>query len=103
MYKTVTLLKSICHDLLFRPMLQYVYFHGFLRETTCPRTYALVLFCYPRFKIDEVEGKMSTYDNHYIGEGRSKEPLCVGDEIMVSLTGFDFVQESQRNEKVVLR
>ena len=46
---------------------------------------------------------MSGYDAPYKGEGKSKEPACVGDGIVVSPIALDFVRESQRNEKIVLR
>ena len=84
-------------------MPQTVHFHACLCSTTAPDTYGLLLCCYPSFKSAEVEKKWSSYVTPYKGEGRSKELACVGDEFMVSLLGLDFVVESQRKEKVVLR
>ncbi|XP_066019524.1 uncharacterized protein [Pocillopora verrucosa] len=91
-----------CH-LFFRPLPQRVHFLTCLCETTVPDTYALLLYCYPNFKKVEVEKKLSRYDIPYKGEGKSKELAYVGDEIVVSPSGLDFVRESQRKEKVVLR
>ena len=50
-----------------------------------------------------MEKKLLGYDIPYQGEGKSKEPACVGDGIVVSPIALDFVRESQRNEKIVLR
>ena len=101
--KPVVLLEDFFHRLFFRPMPQHVHFLTCLCETTVPDTYSLLLYCYPSFKRAEVEKKLSSYYAPYKGEGKSKEPACVGDEIVVSPLGLDFVRESQRNEKVVLR
>ena len=87
----------------FRSMPQYVRFCAYLLKTPVPDTYALMLCCYPNRKQFEVEKEFSSYEISYKGEGKSKEPLCVGDEIVVFPSGLDFVRESQRNEKVVLR
>lgn len=87
----------------FRSMAQNVRFCAYLLATTVPDTYGLILCCYPNWKQFEVEKKFSSYEISYKGEGKSKEPLCVGDEIVVFPSGFDFVRESQRNEKVVIR
>ena len=86
-----------------RPTPQDVHFLVCFSETTVPDTYAILLYCYPSFKRDEVEKELSRSKIPYKGEGKSKEPVCVGDEIVVSLVGVDFVRESQRNEKLVLR
>ena len=83
-------------------MPQTVHFLTCLCKTTVPDTYGLLLYCYPNFKKAEVEKKLSRYDAPYQGEGKSKEPVCVGDEIVVSPIALYFVGESQRNEKVVL-
>ena len=96
-------LEDFFGHLFFRRMPQRVHFLTCLCETTVPDTYALLLYCYPNFKKVEVEKKLSRYDIPYKGEGNPKEPACVGDEIVVSPSGLDFVQESQRKEKVVLR
>ena len=50
-----------------------------------------------------MEKKLSSYDIPYQGEGKSREHACVGDGIVVSPLALDFVRESERNEKVVLR
>ena len=84
-------------------MPQYVHFHTCLFKTPVPDTYSLSLYCYPNFKKHEVEKKLSSYDAPYKGEGKSKEPACVGDRIVVSPIALDFVRKSQRNEKIVLR
>ena len=100
---SVALLQDFFHRLSFRPMPQCVHFLTCLCKTTVPDTYGLLLYCYPNFKKAEVEKKLSSYDIPYQGEGKSKEPACVGDGIVVSPLALDFVRESQRNEKVVLR
>ena len=100
---SVALLQNFFHRLSFRPMPQCVHFLTCLCKTTVPDTYGLLLYCYPNFKKAEVEKKLSRYDTPYQGEGKSKEPACVGDGIVVSPIALDFVRESQRNEKVVLR
>ena len=51
----------------------------------------------------EVEKKLLSYDIPYQGEGKSREHACVGDGIVVSPLALDFVRESERNEKLVLR
>ena len=84
-------------------MPQCVHFLTCLCKTTVPDTYGLLLYCYPNFKKTELKKKLSSYDIPYQGEGKSKEPACVGDEIVVSPLALDFVRESQRKEKVVLR
>ena len=84
-------------------MPQCVHFHTCLCKTTVPDTYGLLLYCYPNFKQAEVEKKLLSYDIPYKGEGKSKEPACVGDEFVVSPSALDFVRESPRNEMVVLR
>ena len=84
-------------------MPQCVHFLTCLCKTTVPDTYGLLLYCYPNFKETELKKKLSSYDIPYQGEGKSKEPACVGDEIVVSPLALDFVRESQRKEKVVLR
>lgn len=101
--KPVALLKDFFRRLFFRPMPQCVHFLTGLCKTAVPDTYALRLYCYPNFKKGEAENKLSSYDVPYKGEGKSKEPACVGDEIVVSPLALDFVRESQTNEKVVLR
>ena len=68
--------------LFFRPMPQCVHF--LTCKTTVPDTYGLLLYCYPNFKKAEVEKKLSSYDIPYQGEGKSREPACVGDGIVVS-------------------
>ncbi|XP_022798994.1 uncharacterized protein LOC111337037 [Stylophora pistillata] len=98
-----TLLEDFFRRLFFRPMPQCVHFLTCLCKTTVPDTYSLLLYCYPNFKKAELEKKLLSYDVPYKGEGKSKEPACVGDEIVVSPLALDFVRESQRNEKVVLR
>ena len=84
-------------------MPQRIHFLACLYATTVPDAYALLLYCYPSFKNAEVKKKLSAYEIPYRGEGRSKEPVCVGDEIVVSPIALDFVEKSQRNEKVILR
>ena len=84
-------------------MPQYVHFLTCLCKTPVPDTYGLLLYCYPNFKKHEVEKRLSGYDAPYKSEGKSKEPVCVGDEIVVSPVALDFVRESQRKEKVVLK
>ena len=84
-------------------MPQCIHFLACLCKTTVPNTYGLLLYCYPNFKETELKKKLSSYDIPYQGEGKSKEPACVGDEIVVSPIALDFVQEYQRSEKVVLR
>ena len=79
------------------------YFLACLRETPIPKVYALLLICYPSLKQPEVEKPSSWYIIPYKGEGKPNKPPCVGDEIVVSLEGFDFVRKYQRNEKLVLR
>ena len=101
--KPVPLLEDYFRRLFSRTMPQRVHFLTCLCKTTVRDTYSLLLYCYPNFKQPEVEKKLSSYDIPYKGEGRSKEPVCVGDKIVVSLRAFYFVQESQRNENVVLR
>ena len=93
----------ICFFLFFRPICQRIYFLACLSKTPTPGTYALLLYCCPFFKKDELEKKLSKYIIPYRGEGEPKEPVCIGTEILVSPIEFDFVKESQRNEKVVLR
>ena len=100
---SVALLQDFFHRLSFRPMPQCVHFLTCLCKTTVPDTYGLLLYCYPNFKKAEVEKKLSRYDTPYQGEGKSKEPACVGDGVVVSPIALDFVRESQRNEKIVLR
>ena len=100
---SVALLQDFFHRLSFRPMPQCVHFLACLCKTTVPDTNGLLLYCYPNFKKAEVEKKLSRYDTPYQGEGKSKEPACVGDGVVVSPIALDFVRESQRNEKVVLR
>ena len=100
--KPVALLEDFFH-LFSRPMPQCVHFLVCLCKTPVPDTYSLLLYCYPIFKRAEVEKKLSSYHAPYKGEGKSKEPARVGDEIVVSPLALDFVQKSQRNEKVVLR
>ena len=100
---SVALLQDFFHRLSFRLMPQCVHFLTCLCKTTVPDTYGLLLYCYPNFKKAEVEKKLSRYVTPYQGEGKSKEPACVGDGIVVSPLALDFVRESQRNEKVVLR
>ena len=100
--ESVALLQDFFHRLSFRLMPQCVHFLTCLCKTTVPDTYGLLLYCYPNFKKAEVEKKLSRYDAPYQGEGKSKEPVCVGDGIVVSPIALYFVRESQRNEKVVL-
>ena len=50
-----------------------------------------------------MEKILSRYHAPYKGEGKSEELACVGDEFVVSPLALDFVRESQRKEKVVLR
>ena len=101
--KPVALLEDFFHRIFFRPMPQCIHFLACLCETTVPDAYALLLYCYPSFKNAEVIKKLSEYQILYRGEGKSKEPVCVGDEIVVSPIALDFVSKSQRNEKVILR
>ena len=101
--ETVALLEDFFRRLFFRPMPQCIHFLACLCKTTVPNTYGLLLYCYPNFKETELKKKLSSYDIPYQGEGKSKEPACVGDEIVVSPIALDFVQEYQRSEKVVLR
>ena len=101
--KPVAILEDFFHCHFSRPMPQFVHFLICLLKTPVPDTYSLLLYCYPNFKRAEVEKKLSSYHAPYKGEGKSKEPACVGDEIVVSPLAFDFVRESQRNKKVVLR
>ncbi|XP_066019482.1 uncharacterized protein [Pocillopora verrucosa] len=101
--ESVALLQDFFYRLSFRLMPQCVHFLTCLCNTTVPDTYSLSLYCYPNFKKAEVEKKLSRYDTPYQGEGKSKEPACVGDRIVVSLIALDFVRESQRNQKLVLR
>lgn len=84
-------------------MPQKIHFLVCLSETTIPGTFALLLHCCPPFKKDELEKKLSKYVIPFRGEGEPKEHVCIGTEILVSPIEFDFVKESQRNEKVVLR
>ena len=97
------LLEDYFRGLSLRPMPQCVHFHTCLCKTTVPDTYGLLLYCYPNSKQAEVEKKSLSYDIPYKGEGKSKEPACVGDEIVASPLALDFVRESSRNETVVLR
>ncbi|XP_027046688.1 uncharacterized protein LOC113674409 [Pocillopora damicornis] len=101
--ESVALLQDFFHRLSFRLMPQCVHFLTCLCKTTVPDTYSLSLYCYPNFKKAEVEKKLSRYVTPYQGEGKSKEPACVGDRIVVSLIALDFVRESQRNQKLVLK
>ena len=101
--KSVALLEDLFHRLSFRSTPQCVHFLTCLCKTPVPDTYSLSLYCYPNFKKPEVEKKSSSYDTPYKGEGKSKERACVGDGIVVSPIALDFVRESQRNEKIVLR
>ena len=101
--KPVALLEDFFRLLVSRPMPQCVHFLACLCKTAALDTYGLLLYCYPSFKGAEVEKILSSYDAPYKGEGKSKEPACVGDEIVVSPIALDFVRESQRKEKVVLR
>ena len=101
--ESVALLQDFFHRLSFRLMPQCVHFLTCLCNTTVPDTYSLSLYCYPNFKKAEVEKKLLRYVTPYQGEGKSKEPACVGDRIVVSLIALDFVRESQRNQKLVLR
>ena len=101
--KPVSLLEDFFRRLFFRSMPQCVHFLTCLCKTTIRDTYCLLLYCYPNFKQAEVEKRLSRYDTPYQCEGKSKEPACVGDGIVVSPLALDFVRESQRNEKVVLR
>ena len=86
-------------------MPQSVHFLACLCKTTVLDTYGLLLHCYPKKnkKKAEVEKKLSSYDIPYQGEGKSREHACVGDGIVVSPLALDFVRESERNEKLVLR
>ena len=84
-------------------MPQSVHFLACLCKTTVPDTYGLLLYCYSNFQRAEVETKLLSYDIPYQGEGKSREPACVGDGIVVSPLALDFVREFERNEKVVLR
>lgn len=84
-------------------MPQYAHFLACLCETPVPDTYSLSLHCYPSLKQPEVEKKLSECAIPYKGEGKSKEPLYDGEKIVVSPQEFNFVQEHQRNKKVVLR
>ena len=102
-HKPVALLENIFCRLLFRPMPQCVHFLTCLCKTTVRNAYGLLLYCYPSFKKAEVEKELSSYDVPYKGKGKSKESVCVGDVIVVCPLALDFVRESQRNEKVVLR
>ena len=101
--KSVAPLKDFFHRLPFRSTPQYVHFLTCLCKTTDIDIYGLLLYCYPNFKKPEVEKTLSSYDIPFKGEGKSKEPTCVGDGIVVSPIALDFVRESQRNEKIVLR
>ena len=101
--KPLVLLEEFFRRLLFRPMPQCVHFLACLCKTTVPDIYGLLLYCYPSFKKTEVEEELSSYDTPYKGKGKSREPACVADGIVVSPIALDFVRESQRNEKVVLR
>ena len=101
--RPVARLPDFFHRRSSRLMPQCVHFLTCLCKTTVPDTYSLLLHCYPNFKKAELEKKLSRYDIPYQGEGKSKEPACVWDEIVVSPIALDFVRESQRNEKVVLR
>ena len=97
------ILSSFLPLVFFRPMPQCVHFLTCLSETPVPGSYGLLLFCYPSFKQPEVEKKLSIYEIPFRGEGKSKKSPCVGDKIVVSLLGFGFERESQRDKKVVLR
>ena len=101
--ESVALLQDFFRRLFFRSMPQCVHFLACLSNTPCPDTYSLLLYCYPNFKKADVEKKLLGYDIPYQGEGKSKESACVGDGIVVSPIALDFVRESQRNEKIVLR
>ena len=101
--KYVPPLEDYFRRLFSSSMPQFVHFLTCLLKTPIPDTYSLLLFCYPNFKRAEVEKKLSSFCVPYQGEGKSKEPACVGDEFVVSPLAFEFVKESQRNEKVVLR
>lgn len=80
-----------------------MHFLACLRKTSVLDTYILSLYCYPNCKQLEVEKNLSICEISYKGEGTSKEPVCVEDEIVVFPSGLDFVGEYQKNEKVVLR
>ena len=81
-------------------MSQYANFLVCLCETPVTGCYALLLYCYPSSKQPEVDKK---YSIPYKGEGKSKEPVCVGDKIEVLPLSFHFVQGSLKKGKVVLR
>ena len=84
-------------------MSQDVNFLTCLCKTTVPDIYGLLLYCYPNWKKADVDRKIERYDAPYKGEGKSMEPVCIRDEILVSPLALNFVRESQRTEKIVLR
>ncbi|XP_022809156.1 uncharacterized protein LOC111346126 isoform X2 [Stylophora pistillata] len=84
------------------PMPQRVHFLACLRETLCHAKYELLLYCFLNIRRADVVQEISRYETPFIGEGKSKEPLCKGDKIVVSLSALTFEHESQKNKEIVL-
>ncbi|XP_078357696.1 p53-induced death domain-containing protein 1-like [Oculina patagonica] len=92
--------KDLASKLSFRSMPQYVKLSTCLCESTVPEDFVLKIFCYPSTLQFQVEKILSRYRVPYQGEGKSVEPICKGDKILVTFLSALIPQEE---ENVFLR